>query len=125
MDLGSRNQPSGPSFIRYHVIDMPERMDIEVAFPVEHLPKSDGSVSCGILPAGRYGTLNFTGLKYAVPANGQLISWISSQGKTMDSRQTDEGEAFAGRFETVLTDPVKESDPSKWVTEIAIKLSGG
>ena len=113
---------SGKSFLRYNVIDMPDRMDVEVAFPVDELPDGENLVSCGMLPAGWYGTFTFTGVKNAVPANARLIEWIGHQGEEMDCSHTKDGDAFAGRIETLLTDPEAEPDQSKWKTQVAIKV---
>src|SRR5919206_1303901 len=51
----------GPFFLRYHVIDMNGPMDIEVGFMVSaHLPGSE-HVKPGVLPAGHYASLIYTG----------------------------------------------------------------
>ena len=119
-----RMKASGPSFLRYLVIDMPDRIDVEIAYPVDEAPEVDGSVVRGRLMAGRYATLTFTGVDNAVPANKRLIEWIDEQGHEMDSKQTDDGEAFTGRIETLLTDPEREPDQAKWITKVAIKIFG-
>lgn len=117
-------EPTGPSFLRYLVIDMPERIDVEVAFPLDQVPEIDGPVLRGTLPGGRYGTLTFTGVEKGIPANKRLIEWIDEQGEEMDSKKTDDGEAFTGRIETLLTDPAEEPDQAKWETAVAIKIYG-
>jgi hypothetical protein len=111
---------SGNSFLRYHVIDMPDRMDVEVAFPVDELPVTESSVSYGRLPAGTVRPIDLHGRRKWVPANARLIDWIGDQGKEMDCRHSEDGDAFAGRIETLLTDPQAEPDQSKWNTQVAI-----
>lgn len=76
----------------------------------------------GLLPAGRYATLVFRGIRNGVEANARLIDWIKAHGETMDFRQTSAGDSFASRVETLLTDPKAENDQDRWETEIAIRL---
>jgi effector-binding domain-containing protein len=114
--------PTGNSFIRYHVIDMPDRIDVEVAFPVDQRSDKSASEPPSTLPAGRYAILTFTDVKNGIPANARLVQWIADQGEAMDSHETSDGDAFAGRIETLMTDPQKEPDQSKWQTQVAIKL---
>ena len=53
--------PAGPPFIRYHVIDMQGLMDVEMGIPVASILSGDGRISPGVLPAGRYASLIYTG----------------------------------------------------------------
>lgn len=117
-------KPTGPSFLRYLVIDLPDKIDVEVAFPLDEVPEIDGPVLRGTLPGGRYGMLTFTGVENGIPANKRLIEWIDEQGEEMDSKKTDDGEAFTGRIETLLTDPEAQPDQAKWETAVAIKIYG-
>lgn len=114
--------PTGKPFLRYLVIDMPDRIDVEVTFPVEQVPDVDGLILRGTLPAGRYATLAFIGVENGIPANKRLIDWIEEQGETMDAKETDDGQAFVGRVEILLTDPNAEPDQRKWETQVAIKV---
>ena len=79
-------------------------------------------MSCGKLPAGRYGTLTFTGIQNEIAANARLIDWIGDRGLEMDCHQTADGDAFVGRIETLLTDPQAEPNRRKWETQVAIKV---
>ena len=54
-------KPAGPPFLRYHVIDMRGFMDIEFGFPVRRALSEDGPVKAGVLPAGRYASLIYSG----------------------------------------------------------------
>src|SRR5215207_9331534 len=41
-------EPAGPPFIRYHVINMAGKMDVEVGMPVENSLSGDERISAGI-----------------------------------------------------------------------------
>ena len=58
-----------------------------------------------------------------IPANKRLIEWISEQGKHIDAKETDDGLAFVGRVETLLTDTDAEPNQSKWESQVAIKVA--
>lgn len=115
-------EASGKPFVRYHVIDMPRRMDIEVAFPVADLPNVKGVISRGILPPGRYATLTYIGVENAIAANAKLIAWVAENGARIDCERAEKGEAFAGRIERLLS---VESGQDDGQTQIAIKTRGG
>jgi effector-binding domain-containing protein len=114
-------KPSGPPFLRYHVIDMRGFMDIEFCFPVHKALPDDGDVKAGVLPAGRYASLIYSG--GGISGNRALIEWVRSQGLEFDRWDTEQGDNFRGRYETYLTDPKVESRKSKWQIEVAIKLA--
>jgi effector-binding domain-containing protein len=72
----------GPFFLRYHVIDMNGPMDIEVGFTVpKHLP-GDVRVTPGVLPAGYYANLTYSGGGMA--GNKALIGWAQNNGIAWD-----------------------------------------
>jgi effector-binding domain-containing protein len=122
--LGERGiAPTGLPFVRFHVIDMAAKMDIEMGVPVESTLAGDDRVTAGTLPAGRYASLVYTGLENAYQGNGRLLHWGGKQGLTWDKWMVEEGEAFGGRYETTLTDPSEEPDTTKWETEVAIRLA--
>ena len=75
-------KPSGPPFLRYHVIDMRGSMDIEFGFPVRKTLPDDGEVKAGVLPAGRYASLVYSG--GGVSGNRALIEWVRAQGLDFD-----------------------------------------
>jgi len=114
-------KPSGPPFLRYHVIDMRGFMDIEYAFPVRKALPDDGEVKAGVLPAGRYASLIYSG--GGISGNRALIEWVRAQGLDFDRWDTEQGDNFRGRYETYLTDPKVEPRKSKWQIEVAIKLA--
>ena len=114
-------KPSGPPFLRYHVIDMRGFMDIEFCVPVRKVLPDDGEVKADVLPAGRYASLVYSG--GGISGNRALIEWVRSQGLEFDRWDTEQGDNFRSRYETYLTDPEVEPRKSRWQIEVAIKLA--
>ena len=112
---------SGPPFLRYHVIDMRGSMDISFCVPVRKALPDDGEIKAGVLPAGRYASLIYSG--GGISGNRALIEWVRAQGLDFDRWDTDQGDNFRGRYETYLTDPKVEPRKSRWHIEVAIKLA--
>ena len=124
--LGERGvAPSGPPFIRYHIVDMAKLMDVELCVPTATALPGDGDVGPGALPAGRYAVLVYIGQKNGIAGNAALLDWGKRQGLTWDRWSTDAGDAFGARYESFLTDPDEEPDRRKWETEVAIRLADG
>ncbi len=115
--------PSGAPFIRYHVIDMAALLDIELGWPVASALAGEGRISAGVLPAGRYASLIYTGVENGIKGNGALLDWGAKQGLVWDKWEAENGDGFGARLETSLTDPADEPDMSKWETEVAIRLA--
>jgi effector-binding domain-containing protein len=115
--------PSGPPFIRYHVINMAAEMDVELGISVETALSGDGTVSPGVLPAGRYAVLVYTGRDNGIAGNAALLDWGKQQGLVWDRWSTNNGDAFGARYESFLTNPDEEPDNRKWQTEVAVKLA--
>ena len=116
-------EPAGAPFIRYHVINMAANMDIELGVPVASAHAGDGSVRPGVIPAGRYASLIYTGVANGIPANKALLDWGAEKGLVWDRWEVESGDAFGARFESFLTAPDDEPDPAKWETEVAIRLA--
>ena len=114
-------KPSGPPFLRYHVIDMRGFMHIEFCFPFHQALPEDGEVKAGVLPAGRYASLIFSG--GGISGNRALIEWVRTQGLDFDRWDTEQGDNFRSRYERYLTDPKVEPRKSRWQIEVAIKLA--
>lgn len=116
--------PNGPFYIRYHVIDMPRRMDVEIGFFIDAGPQSEGRVVVSEVPAGKYVNARYTGhYDGLMTATGMLIGWAKEAGIVWDAWETPEGQAFASRIELYQTDPEENPDPETWVTDIAIKVA--
>ena len=114
---------AGPPLMRLHVINMEAKMDIEVGWPVANVLEGDDRVRPSVLPAGRYASLIYTGVKNAMEGNKALLDWGAEKGLVWDRWDVEAGDAFASRFESFLTGPVDDPDPDKWDTEVAIKLA--
>ena len=113
-----RVEPTGPFFLRLHVIDMQGLMQVEVG--VAATGEGDERVQAGHLPAGDYAVLSYRAKSMA--ANKRLHAWIQEQGLVLDTQHHPDGEAFACRCETYLTDPRTEPRKTKWVVELAFKV---
>lgn len=114
-------QASGSSFLRYHVIDMPGRLDVELGVPVNSRD-AKGTPGVQLLPAGRYATLTYLDDSDGVTANARLLSWIDEQGDHAESHDSTFGEVFDARQETFLGDGSNDADGKGRQTEVAIKL---
>lgn len=111
----------GPFFLRYHVIDMEGPMDIELGFVVAEQLSGDERVKPGVLPAGRYASLIYTGS--GMKGNKALIGWAQENNIAWDRQELPEGDAFRCRYEMYLTDYRVEHRKTKWEIELAIKLA--
>jgi effector-binding domain-containing protein len=114
---------AGAPLIRYYVIDMKSKLEIELGVPVAVALTGDDRVKPAVLPAGRYAALVYTGVKNGVKANGALLDWGAEQGLVWDKWETTAGDAFGSRYESFLTDPAEEPNQAKWETEVAIRLA--
>ncbi len=122
--LTGRNiKPAGAPFMRYHVINMENDMDVEIGFPIANAISGDGRVSSGVLPAGRYGTLVYTDVTKGIEGNSVLIGWAEKEAVNWDAWDTENGHAFASRVEFFLDGPDDHPDPTTWRTEVAIKIA--
>jgi effector-binding domain-containing protein len=114
LSMGIRN------FLRYHVIDMNNQMDIEVGYVVSRHVTGDSRVTPGVLPAGKYASLTYT--RYGMRANKALITWAKQHEIRWDRWDDPAGDAFHCRYEAYLTDYRIEPRKSEWKVELAIKL---
>ncbi len=114
---------AGAPFIRYHVINMTSKLDVELGIPVASAVSGDGRVQAGVLPAGRYAALVYTGIANGMSANAALLDWGAKQGIVWDTYASEHGDGFGARYESFLTEQDEEPDPAKWDTEVAIRLA--
>jgi effector-binding domain-containing protein len=123
--LGERGiPPAGAPFWKYNVIDMERAMEVEVGAPVAAAVDGDGQVLAGVLPAGRYATLRYTGHPDGLfGATVALLDWAKQQNLTFDVSQTEDGDRWAARLEIYETDPAIEPDMTKWTTQLAFRLA--
>ena len=109
-------EPAGHFFLRLHVVDMSDLMDIEVGVAATSTA-ADDRVRAGVLPAGDYAVLAYRAKSMA--ANTRLHAWVREHGLTLDTHPHQRGEAFACRCEIYLTDPRTEKRKTQWVVELA------
>ena len=123
--LGERGIPvAGPPFWKYNVIDMERVLEVEVGVPVLALADGDDRVLAGVLPAGQYATLRYTGHPDGlIDVIASLREWAKQEGLTWDMTSTPDGERWAARLEIYETDPAVEPDMAKWTTLLAFRLS--
>ena len=113
-------EPEGPSFLRYHVIDMAGEVDIEFGIQMtEHVP-GDQRVTPGVLPAGHYANLIYRGS--GMGPNKALIHWAAENGLAWDRWDDAKGDGFRCRYEAYLADPRIEPRKKQWDVDLAIKL---
>jgi effector-binding domain-containing protein len=115
--------PAGAPFMRFHVVNMAEKMDIEMGVPVASALSGDERIHAGVLPAGRYASLVYTGVRNGIKGNKALLDWGAKKGLVWDVYEAENGDGFGARFESYLTDPVDEPNQAKWETEVAIRLA--
>jgi effector-binding domain-containing protein len=116
-------EPDGIPFMRFHIINMPGQMHIEIGVPVAAPIKGDGRVNPGVLPAGRYASLIYTDVTKGEEGNGVLMNWAKEQGIEWDAWDDPKGHAFRSRYEIFIDGPQEDPDPTNWRTEVAIKLA--
>jgi effector-binding domain-containing protein len=114
--------PAGAPFIRYHVINMAGNMDVELGVPVASAQSGDDRVRPGVIPAGRYAALVYSGVT-GIKGNKALLEWAAKNDIKWDRWEDANGDAFRSRIEYFLTDPAEEPDRKKWETEVAIRLA--
>ncbi len=113
---------AGGPFFKYNVIDMARHLEVEVGFPVARPLTGDDRVLAGVLPAGRYATLTFTGSPDGlVDATKALLEWADSEGLDWDVTQTPAGDKWGARLEIYELDP--PDDMAEWTTELAFRLA--
>lgn len=115
--------PAGAPFFKFNVIDMERQLEMEVGWPVAAEMKGDDRVLAGVLPAGRYASLLYTGHPDGlIDATRDLLEWAKGQGLDFDVTGTPEGDRWGARLEIYRDDD--KPDMSKWEIELAFKLAG-
>jgi len=114
-------EPTGPFFLRLHVIDMEGPMDLEVGVITTTELEGDDRVRPGVLPAGGYATLTY--VDHARRANKALIEWARDNGVAFDRWDEPSGDAFACRYEAYITDPRTEPRKTKWEVELNMRVA--
>lgn len=113
---------SGPLYIYRYVGGPEEPVDLTVAVPVAEPVKPTNGLVLGSLPAGTYVVGRHVGAPDEIPAShGKVEQWAEVNGHCLDVLRDDSGALWTGHAEHFLTDPRKEPDPLKWVTELLFK----
>jgi effector-binding domain-containing protein len=111
---------AGPPTFRYLAIDMERELEVEFCIPLTSPADGDDRVKAGTLPAGRYATVLYTGQYDGLrDATAQLVDWGRANDVTW---KTDADGNWLARLEIYLSDPSKESDPSKLQTQLAFMI---
>jgi len=113
-------EPSEPPLLRYHCIDMKGEMDMEYCIPVKEVLATEGRIKAGVLPAGRYVSIIYSGGGYQ--GNKTLVEWIKKNAIPIDRWDSEKGDNFAARYEQYLTDRKVEPRKTKWQILLAFKL---
>ncbi|HSM02036.1 MAG TPA: GyrI-like domain-containing protein [Acidimicrobiia bacterium] len=108
---------SGPPYARYRPLDTELcEFEIEAGFPIESpaAGSSDGAVESATLPGGRAATTWHVGPYDSLAcAHTAIDTWIVERGGATDGPC----------WEVYYSDPVSESDASRWRTEV-VKVYG-
>lgn len=116
-------QPGGAPVYNYRRIDMANTLDVEAGVPVATPGEDRDGIAFGVLPAGRYVTLDWHGHPDALEqVTAVLIGWVRLVGLQFDMHEAADGDHFACRLEIYETDPDDEPDMEKWLTTLAFKL---
>jgi len=115
--LGTTREPAGAVFFRHRVIGgMAERFELEVGIPLAQPTTGDTRVQAGAKPAGTYVVLMHEGHPDTIAdSHLKLAKWAETNGVALAKT----GEAWDALFESYLTNPEQEPDPTKWQTELA------
>jgi len=127
--LGSKGiAPTGAWFWRYRIVDMTNKLEIDVGIPLATPVKGEGRIIADTIPAGRYVTMVYTGPFEGdglMNATRDLLAWADKNGIVWDKWPAGStGEGWQARIENYRTDPAKEPDPQKYETELAFKTAG-
>ena len=103
---------AGPPYARYHP-GPDNTFDLEAGLPVAPPVVGDDKVKASVLPGGRCAVATHVGPYELLSATHQRLHQFVA----------DQGEKAAGPpWESYLTDPGDEPDPSKWKTLVVIPL---
>lgn len=115
---------ASPAFYNYRRINMAETLDVEAGVAVSQAAGGEGNVKTGVLPAGRYVTLDWIGHPdKLMDVTSMLIGWAKLTGTRFDVREAADGDHFACRLEIYHDGPDTEPDMNKWKTSLEFKLA--
>jgi effector-binding domain-containing protein len=116
--------PAGPPFVRYRVIDMFRRLEIEAGVPVDVDVRVEGEMFGDVVPAGRYVTYTHRGgPETHIGVIGAIFAWAAERNLVWDVEPVDEGDAWGGRLAFTLSEASASPDGDDLVTEFAFRLA--
>ena len=111
--------PNDAPFFKYDVVDMEAGLVMEIGFPVDDLHHGEGEIVTGVLPAGRYASVNYHGHPDGLlNATRDLLDWAAAEGLEWDAH----GDNWTARLEIYKSDPREVPDMADWDTELQFKL---
>jgi effector-binding domain-containing protein len=93
-----------------------------VGFVVDNHVTGNNRIIAGVLPAGQYATLLYTGPYKGngiFETNVAMMDWAKDNGVVWNTITKNGVEWWNGRVEWYLTDPAREPDMKKYQTELA------
>ncbi|GAA0601805.1 GyrI-like domain-containing protein [Kribbella sandramycini] len=111
--------PNDAPFFRYEVVDMAAGLVLEIGFPVDDVHSGEGEIVTGVLPAGRYASVEHHGHPDGLmAATRDLLAWGEQEGIEWDA----EGDKWVSRLEIYKSDPREVPSMADWDTELQFKL---
>ncbi|MBR7831874.1 GyrI-like domain-containing protein [Actinospica durhamensis] len=117
-------EPAGAPFLRYRVIDMFRRLEIEAGIPLAAPVPTDGELHCDVLSAGRYVTHTFVGRpEDHIPVIGAIFTWAEERNLAWDVAPGEEGEVWGGRLSIELSGSAVGPEVNALTTKFAFRLA--
>jgi effector-binding domain-containing protein len=123
--LKAQGLTHGPAIIRYLTTDMSTKLDIEVGFVIDRPIQEGEGILTGVLPAGQYATLLYTGPykgKGVYKANVAIMEWAAKNGVKWKTATINGVEWWESRVEWYPNDPASDPEPAKYQTELTFMV---
>jgi effector-binding domain-containing protein len=112
---------TGPGFMRYRAVERNGDLDIEFGYFTDRLHPVAGPVRSGILPAGTFVSVQWTGpFEHLPDVNAMLSGWAAHNGVEWAATETPGGTEFGCRLEIYHVSSRHVSDARAFRTEIAM-----
>ena len=103
---------TSPPLIRYLVINMADKLEVELGVPVATDVPTDDGVSAGVLPPGRYASLVYSGdYSGLMSANKALLDWGAEQGLVLGCIDHGQGRRLWCPLRVVPHQPSRRAGP--------------
>jgi predicted transcriptional regulator YdeE len=115
---------TGSMYVYHRTGERTDPIDLTVAYPItEPVDPSDGLVF-GTLPAGRYVVGCHIGSYSLIDDSSDgILHWAGSRRLNINLREEGLARVWNARADHFLTDPTKEPDESKWVTNLLFHIA--